>query len=378
MTAGGAELIALAAGGTGGHVFPAQALAAELQRRGHLVAVITDARGASFGEDVATYTIPAARLERSVRGIAAAVREMMTGTTAALRLLRRLRPVAVVGFGGYASVPPVLAARLLGIPRVLHEQNAVLGRANRFLANQVDRIAVSFAEVAAVRQRNRRKLVRTGNPVRPAIARARTPYSPPGPDGRVNLLVLGGSQGARVFSDVIPEALALLPPALRQRICVVQQCRSEDVDRVREAYAASAVSAELSSFFSDIPERLAASHLVLTRAGASSVAELAAAGRPGIFVPYPFATDDHQTANARALDAAGAGWLIPQRAFSPETVSARIESLIATPKLLDQAAANAAGLFQADAAARLSDLVEDVARGDAQAVAGSRIRGAVA
>ena len=379
MSAPAQHPIVLATGGTGGHVFPAQALAAELQRRGRVVAVITDARGAAFEGAVATHRIRAATLARSPMALAAAGRDITLGLVQSWRLLGRFKPSAVVGFGGYASVPTLLAARLRNVPRILHEQNAVLGRANRLLAPYVDRIAVSFAEVQAVQPRDRSKLVRTGNPVRPGIATlAGSPYAAPAPGGPVNLLVLGGSQGARVFSDVVPEALAALPAHVRGRLRVTQQCRPEDLDRVRAGYAEAGITAELSTFFADVPERLLAAHLVIARAGASSVAELTAAGRPAILVPDPCATDDHQTANARSVDAAGAAWLMPQNAFSPQALAARLECFLSLPTTLENAAGRAAALFQADAASRLADLVEQTIRPEEAPARATRIRGAVA
>ena len=370
--------VVLATGGTGGHVFPAQALAAELQRRGHAVAVLTDARGATFEAGVDTHRIRAATITRSVPGLAKGARDILLGTAQAWRLLRRLRPAAVVGFGGYSSVPTVLAASWLRVPTLLHEQNAVLGRANRFLAARVDRIATSFPEVQGVRTSDRGKLVRTGNPVRPAIATSGRPYAAPGSDQGVELLVLGGSQGARIFSDTIPDALAALPAHLRSRLHIVQQCRPEDLDRVRARYAEIGLAADLASFFADVPQRLAAAHLVIARSGASSVAEFLAAGRPALLVPYPFAMDDHQTANARAIDAAGGAWLMPQEAFSAQSLAARIESFLALPATLETAAAKASALAQPDAAARLADLVEDTIRSAEAPARAARIRSAAA
>lgn len=366
-----ARPVVLAAGGTGGHVFPAQALAAEMQRRGHAVAVVTDSRGAAFEGGVHTYRIRAASPTGSPAGLALAARDLGLGSVQAVRLLRRLRPAAVVGFGGYASVPTLLAAYWLRLPSLLHEQNAVLGRANRLLAPRVDRIAVCFTDVEAVRPADVPKLVRIGNPLRPAIAAvAGARYQAPDTRGQLALLVLGGSQGARVFSDVVPEAVAALPPALRARLRIAQQCRPEDLASVRTRYAELGVEAELSSFFEDVPQRLVAAQLVIARAGASTVAELTAVGRPAILVPYPFAMDDHQTANARAVDAADGAWLMPQTAFTAAALAARLESLLTLPAALERAATAAARLGLPDAAARLADLVEDRLRRPAAPRAG--------
>jgi UDP-N-acetylglucosamine--N-acetylmuramyl-(pentapeptide) pyrophosphoryl-undecaprenol N-acetylglucosamine transferase len=264
---------------------------------------------------------------------------------------------AVVAFGGYPSVAPVLGARLLGNapPVILHEQNAVLGRANRFLARHATWLALSFPQTARVPNGVASEIV--GNPVRPAIAAlADREYTPPSADSEIRLLVIGGSLGARVFSDVVPAAVALLPDALRGRLSVVQQCRAEDIERVGAAYTASEIQAELAVFFTDIPERLAAAHLVVARAGASTVAELAVAGRPAILVPLPGAIDDHQSANAAALVAARGASMIAQREFTAEALVDRLAALLATPDRLVHAAAAARRLARPDAATRLAEL----------------------
>jgi UDP-N-acetylglucosamine--N-acetylmuramyl-(pentapeptide) pyrophosphoryl-undecaprenol N-acetylglucosamine transferase len=277
----------------------------------------------------------------------------------------RLRAAAVVGFGGYPCVAPVLSARLLRRrPAViLHEQNAVLGRANRFLARHADALALSFADTTRVPETA--ATVVTGNPVRPAIAiLADAAYAPP--DDTVHLLVLGGSLGARVFSDVVPPALATLPERLRARLAVAQQCRPEDLDRVRTAYAEAGIAADLAAFFPDVADRLTHAHLVIARAGASTVAELAAAGRPSILVPLPGAIDDHQAANARALaDARGAS-VIAQSDFSPATLAAQLTLLLDAPEMLVHAAQAARRIARPDATARLADLVEDLMRREAR------------
>jgi UDP-N-acetylglucosamine--N-acetylmuramyl-(pentapeptide) pyrophosphoryl-undecaprenol N-acetylglucosamine transferase len=355
----GAAPIILATGGTGGHVFPAQALAAALIARGRSVVVITDKRGAVFGDAVPTHRIRAATATDSFGGLARAALDIGLGTLQARRLLRRLKPAAVVGFGGYPSLPTMFAAVSLKVPTVIHEQNAVLGRANRLLAPRVGRIATSFEQVIGMGEAERAKAVAVGNPVRPAIARLHgTVYPPPQTDGPLSILVLGGSQGARVFSEVLPAATALLPALLRARISIVQQCRPEDLEAARAAYAALGMAPELSTFFDDVPERLARAQLVIARAGASTMAELAVSGRPAILVPYPHATDDHQTANARALDEAGAAWLVPQDAFRPQTLAARLESLLTNIGQLPAHAAAARAAAHPDAAERLADVVE--------------------
>lgn len=365
MTTSDAPLIVLTAGGTGGHVFPAEALAAELLARGYRLAFITDRRGHAYGGtlgQIDTHRIRAGGLMGG--GLGAKLRslaELAVGTVQAYRILRRLKPAAVVGFGGYPSVPATLAATRMGIPTLLHEQNAILGRANRLLAARVDRIATSFGAIEGVAAADRGKIVLTGNPVRPAIRSRRDhPYKEPVTDEPFRILVLGGSQGARVFSAVVPAALALLPEAQRRRLRVSQQARPEDVEAARAGYAAADVQAEVESFFQDVPERLAACHLLIARAGASTTAELTVIGRPAILVPYPSAADDHQTANARAVDERGGAWLMPQDAFTPEALAARLESFMSLPATLARAAAAAHAAGRPDAAARLADAVAEL------------------
>jgi UDP-N-acetylglucosamine--N-acetylmuramyl-(pentapeptide) pyrophosphoryl-undecaprenol N-acetylglucosamine transferase len=350
--------ILLAAGGTGGHMFPAEALARALIDRGRRVILVTDRRGRGFGDRlpaVEVFRITAAGLAggsllRRAQGIA----QLLRGYLQARRLVIRLRPALVVGFGGYASVPTVYAAQRAGLPTLLHEQNAVLGRANRMLAAQARAVATSFPKTAALGKATPRL---TGNPVRPAIAAlGAQPY--PAMEGTLRLLVLGGSQGARVFARLIPAALAALAAERRRRIAIAQQCRPEDLEQVRSAYAALGQPAELADFFTDVAERLAIAHLVISRSGASTVAELAAAGRPAILLPYPHATDDHQTANAAAFAGAGAGWLMPEANASPESLARHLAMLLDNPAALSEAAAAARNFGQGDAAVRLADLAE--------------------
>ncbi|HYG87627.1 MAG TPA: undecaprenyldiphospho-muramoylpentapeptide beta-N-acetylglucosaminyltransferase [Azospirillum sp.] len=358
--------IILAAGGTGGHIFPAEALARELLKRGCSVTLVTDRRGHAFGDslpEVPVHRIRAASPSGGVLGKLKGAVQLGLGILDARALLRRLGPAAVVGFGGYPSVPTVYAAGRAGVPALLHEQNAVLGRANRLLVGSARRLAVAYPSIAGVRDADAAKIVQTGNPVRPAVAAKRNAlYQAPPADGPVHILVMGGSQGARVFSEVIPAALARLPEALRSRIHLSQQCRPEDIEGVRAASAGLGLGAvELESFFRDVPERLAASHLAITRAGASTVAELTCIGRPAILVPYPFATDDHQTANAKAVAAAGAAWHVPQPEFTAETLAARLTALLADSHDLTRAAQASAAWGTDDAASRLADAVLDLA-----------------
>jgi UDP-N-acetylglucosamine--N-acetylmuramyl-(pentapeptide) pyrophosphoryl-undecaprenol N-acetylglucosamine transferase len=353
--------IVLAAGGTGGHVFPAEALARALVSRGRAVAFMTDARGENFSDRVAgveTYRVRAGRFDRGLLGKAVGVAELMLGLAQARGRLRALTPAAVVGFGGYPSVPTVMAASLLHLPTVIHEQNAVLGRANRLLAPRVRRIATSFAEVAMLGTTERQRARHTGNPVRPAIAALATAaYTAPQGDTPFELLVLGGSQGARILSEVVPAALAALPDALRRQLRVSQQARPEDLDAVRRAYEGSGVVAELASFFGDVPQRLARAHLVIARSGASTVAELGAAGRPAILVPYPFAADNHQAANAAAFEASGGGSVLLQPVFTAEALARLLQELAVGPERLAAMAAAARAFGRPDAAERLADLV---------------------
>jgi UDP-N-acetylglucosamine--N-acetylmuramyl-(pentapeptide) pyrophosphoryl-undecaprenol N-acetylglucosamine transferase len=354
--------IVIAAGGTGGHFFPAEALAGELVARGHRIVLMTDVRSGSLS------SAPFAGRERYVirgagiadRGLwrgAKAVGSLASGVIQARGILAGIGAGSVVGFGGYPSIAPVLAARLLRHRPaiILHEQNAVLGRANRFLTKRADVLALGFEGTKSVPAGARIEV--TGNPVRPAItALSQTGYI--AASDRIRLLILGGSLGARVFSDVVPAALRSLPQALRARLSVVQQARPEDLERVKAAYAADGIAAELSAFFPDVAARLVAAHLVVARAGASTVAELAVAGRPAILVPLPGAIDDHQSANARALAAAGGAWVVPQARFTPTFLAERLGALLADPVGLAEVAVGARSQARADAAARLADLVE--------------------
>lgn len=355
-------VIVLSAGGTGGHVMPALALAAALRDQGYACVMATDARGAQFREmaqDIPFHVLeagaPAGGMGAKLRGILALGR----GTVQALGLLRRINPPVVVGFGGYPCVPAVLAARMLGVPVVLHEANAILGKANRFLARGAAAVALSHGQGGG-----EAKAVVTGNPVRPEFAEiGRKPYPAPTAEGVLRILVTGGSLGAEVFGRVVPEALTGLPEALRARLGVVQQCVAEDKARVREAYASAGIRAWVEPFFTDLPDQIEAAQLVIARSGASTVAELAVAGRPAIFVPYPHHADQQQKANARAIEAAGGGWVMDQADFTPQALRARIESLMQEPQTLVNAAAAARSCGVADAAARLADLTIRVAEG---------------
>lgn len=358
--------IVIAAGGTGGHFFPAEALAAELAARGHRIALMTDARSGGLRSEAfagrETFVLRGAGLAgrgalRAVRGALA----LAAGTAQARGILAGLNAAAIVGFGGYPSVSPVLASRLMRhrAAVVLHEQNAVLGRANRMLSRFADRLALGVAGTTLLPRRS--AAVLTGNPVRPAIrALAGQGYEPPAADGSIRLLVTGGSQGARVFSDAVPQAVRLLPDTLRGRLRIVQQCRPEDLERVHAAYLEMGVDAELSAFFPDMAERLAATHFVIARAGASTAAELGVAGRPALLVPLPGSIDSHQIYNAIASGAD----LIEQSEFedSPQVLAEALAVRLPYPELLAVKARAMAEHGIPDAAARLADLVEAEAR----------------
>ncbi len=353
------QTVVVAAGGTGGHLFPAEALAAELTARGRRVVLMTDGRSGGlhgFASGEAFVLRGAGIAGRGALRAGQAVVALAAGTVQARGILGRLNAMAVVGFGGYPSVAPVLASRSLRRRPavVLHEQNAVLGRANRQLARFADALALGMADTRRVPAGVR--AVHTGNPVRPAVlALADAAYVAPGADGPIHLLVTGGSLGARVFSDAVPAAVALLPPALRTRLRITQQCRAEDLDRVRAAYTAASVPAELAAFFADLPDRLAAAQFVIARAGAGTVAELCAIGRPALLVPLPGAIDNHQAFNARA---SGAEVLDQAVAADPAALASALARSLLDPAGLADAAARIAAHAIPDAAARLADLVE--------------------
>jgi UDP-N-acetylglucosamine--N-acetylmuramyl-(pentapeptide) pyrophosphoryl-undecaprenol N-acetylglucosamine transferase len=356
--------VVIAAGGTGGHIFPAQSLAQELAKRGRRVVLMTDDRGHNYAQafpQAEIVTVKSATFAGlGAVGKALAFVRLGLGATSAFLALGRVKPAVVVGFGGYPALPTMFAAARRGLPSVIHEQNAVLGRVNRWLAPAVTRIASAFGRLTHLDPLLQPRVIVTGNPVRPAVLQDRRAYTAPTLEGRLNLLVFGGSQGARVFATLVPEAIAKLPEALRKRLDLVQQCRPEDLDAVKARYAAMGVQPTLASFFGDMGARLAAAHLVIARAGASTVTELAAVGRPAILVPYPFAMDDHQTANAHEMADAGAAWAFAEKGLTADVLAEKIGELARNPALLEAAAAKALSLGRNDAAARLADLVEEV------------------
>lgn len=359
------SLFVLMAGGTGGHLFPAMALAEELHRRGHTVHLMTDHRVESYGGDFPAaeiHIVPSATpsLQNPIKFVLAGIR-IVWGIAVAWLKLGRIRPDAVVGFGGYPVFPPFLAAALRGIPGLLHEQNAVMGRANRALARFARAIATSFA-APRFGEAYKDKITLTGNPVRDKVRELaeQITFAPPGEKGPLRLLVFGGSQGARAFSDLVPPAIVHLPEALRKRLAVVQQCRPEDLERVAMTYGALKVNVTLESFFSDLPERMIASHLIICRSGASSVAEIGVLGVPAIFIPLPGSIDADQKANAATFEREGAGWLVEQANISPQSLAIRLEELFKAPDRLRDAALNAKAQGRPDAVVKLADLAETI------------------
>jgi UDP-N-acetylglucosamine--N-acetylmuramyl-(pentapeptide) pyrophosphoryl-undecaprenol N-acetylglucosamine transferase len=361
-----APLILLAAGGTGGHLFPAEALGVELIRRGFRVRLATDSRALRysglFSKDMIDVVPSETVRGRSPWRLAYTGAMLAAGTAVSLNLMRRLKPAAVVGFGGYPTLPPLLAAKLFGVPGIIHEANAVLGRANRFLSSRVSAIATSLPGVLDRDPALAGKTTAVGTPMRPAIlAAAVVTYVSPEPTGPFRLLVVGGSQGARVMADILPSAIERLEPALWNRLVLTQQVREEDMARVRAVYDRLKINADLAPFFGDLPARLASHHLVVSRSGAGTVAELAAIGRPSILVPLPGSIDQDQFANAGVLAQAGGALRIAQTEFTPDRLAAEISALAAEPRQLAAMAASARSVGRLDAAQRLADLVMKVA-----------------
>jgi UDP-N-acetylglucosamine--N-acetylmuramyl-(pentapeptide) pyrophosphoryl-undecaprenol N-acetylglucosamine transferase len=355
----------LAAGGTGGHMVPAAALAEELMRRGHRVALVSDARGVRFPglfDGVQTHVLPAGRFQmKRPQGWLGAVREMARGRAMARELYRNFKPAAVIGFGGYPAMPALLAAFAERIPTAVHEQNAVLGRVNRLVSRRVDAIATSYAHTERLAPKLASRTHLVGNPVREAVLRLRAkPYPLLEEDGIFRVLVTGGSQGASVLSQVVPDGLAMLPVSFRRRLQVTHQARVEDIDTCRASYARHQIAADLATYLPDLPEQLAWAHLVIARAGASTIAELTAAGRPAILVPLPSATDDHQTVNAREITRAGGARTIAQGDFTAIELAKQMQKLGLDPVALENAAGRAKSVGRPDAVGDLADLVESL------------------
>lgn len=352
----------LAAGGTGGHIMPAFALATELKKRGHHVALVTDERGAAVPgtfKEGEKHILPAGRLSGGPVGWLKAARAIWTGRDMAGRLYESFAPSAVIGFGGYPALPALLAAFKAGVPTAVHEQNAVLGRVNRLIAGKVDAVATSYKQVRRLKPGHGDKAHLVGNPVRDEILALRSqPFPALTEDGIFRVLVTGGSQGASVLSDVVPDGLAMLPLSFRRRMQVTQQCREEDIERVERRYAELGIPADLATYLPDLPERLGWAHIVIARAGASTIAELTVAGRPAILVPLPIATDDHQTANAKEMAAGGGARVIRQSDFTPSELAKQMQKLGLEPDALMNAAGRARAAGYPEATRDLADLVE--------------------
>jgi UDP-N-acetylglucosamine--N-acetylmuramyl-(pentapeptide) pyrophosphoryl-undecaprenol N-acetylglucosamine transferase len=357
-----APVILLAAGGTGGHLFPAEALATILVARGYRVHLATDSRGMAYGGNFpaeARHLIRAGTpTKRDPISNFIALARLALGLAQSLGLIIKLRPAVVVGFGGYPSVPPLVAAFLLLRPAYLHEQNGVMGRANRFLARLVRGIGTGFPAPKLTPAAISSRLRHVGNPVRPQVREvAEITYDAPSADGELRVLITGGSQGARILSDVVPQALALLSDTMRKRLVITHQARADDIENARARYAKAGVAAEIAAFFPDLPARIASSHLVIGRAGASTIAELSVIGRPSILIPLAGSLDQDQAANAESLRAIGAAQVIAQRDFRPETLASVLLSFLQDPRHLTDAAKAAKQAAIPDAAQRFADFV---------------------
>jgi UDP-N-acetylglucosamine--N-acetylmuramyl-(pentapeptide) pyrophosphoryl-undecaprenol N-acetylglucosamine transferase len=366
----------LAAGGTGGHMIPAHALAEELMARGHHVALVTDDRGARIPglfDRVPVHVLPAGRMHGGPVGWLRALRNIFTGRAMASRMYETFKPSAVIGFGGYPALPALLAAQREKIPTIIHEQNAVLGRVNRLVAFRVDAIATAYSRIERLKPKHNDKVHLVGNPVREEVVAIREqPFPPLTEDGIFRLLVTGGSQGASILSHVVPAGLGLLPEHIRRRLQVTQQCRQDDIETVRAKYAELGIPADLATYIPELPDRLAWAHLVIARAGASTIAELTAAGRPAILIPLPSATDDHQTANAREMAKAGGARMITQRQFNPVELAKQMQKLAMEPEALRKAADRARKVGRPTATADLADLVERIGLDPEAAAFGDR------
>jgi len=361
------KLILISAGGTGGHMLPAASLARDLVSRGFRVEIATDWRGYTFEKffgGLPMHVLKAGTIQKGFITKFTGPASLVLGIGQAYRLIDKLKPIAVIGFGGYPSFPSVYAAQNKKIPTIIHEQNAVLGRANVVLSKRADRIALSLPHVEGVSDFDQPKIVVTGNPVREEIGRLYAlPYPLLQADGPLKIFVMGGSLGAKVFSVVVPAALARLPAPQRARIEVIQQCRAEDIDAARDVYVRAGIKARLETFFHDVPDILASSHLVISRSGASTVAEVTTAGRPAIFVPYPHHADMQQKANAETVADQGGAWVMTEQGFTEDALLTRIETFLQNPETLFRAAEAARSCGRPDAARRLGNLVVALASG---------------
>lgn len=362
-----AKQILISAGGTGGHMFPAEALARDLIGRGYRVALATDIRGKKFepfADGVPVYVLKSGAAKAGFFGKIQSVISLGLGVLQARKLIDKLKPAVVVGFGGYPSFPAVYMAQKKNIPTIIHEQNAIIGKANAYLAPKADRIAVAWKNIAGISESDSVRTVITGNPVRPDIAALyNKPYPAIEQDGALRVFVMGGSLGASVFADIIPAMVKKLPSSMRVRLDIVQQCRAENIDAVRTAYQEAGVKAELATFFENVADRLERCHLVIARSGASTVSEVATAGRPAIFVPYPHHKDQQQKRNADAIFDAGGAWVMTQEGFTVEALLTRIETFLQNPESLFNAAENARTCGKPDAARKLGNVVTALASG---------------
>lgn len=354
--------ILLSAGGTGGHVFPARALAEELLIRGYHIEIATDTRGLKYFEGldatIPRHIIASGTYTNGIMGKIVGGVELLRGLFQSIKLVRDIKPIAIVGFGGYPSAPPLFAGQILGVRTVLHEQNAILGLANKLLAPLASQIALSYEHTVGLTDKLKAKSVFTGNPVRQAIADLSiVPY--PSLDGKITIMVVGGSQGAKVFSDVVPLAIAALPVELQRRLNVIQQSRPDAVDAVRAIYSQTELDFEIKSFFDDMPERIKATHLFITRSGASSVAEMTAAGRPAIYVPFPWNRDNQQVFNAEQVEKAGGGWMVLEKNLTVEALKLTLQNLLESPETLQKAANAAKNQGRIDATHRLADIIAE-------------------
>ncbi len=351
--------IVLCAGGSGGHIFPAEALATELQKKGFNIFFLTDKRGQTFKDkNFSIYQISGEAVTgKTFFKKLIALTKIALGVLQSYCLFRKLKPLVVIGFGGFASIPGATAAILSRIPLVIHEQNAVLGKANHLLARKASLILTSFPETKKLPLSAKVKYV--GMPVRPEIAnKAAYPYPYLDLNSPINLLIIGGSQGAAILSKVIPDALKMLPVNIKKRLKVSQQCRPEDINNVREAFIGSGIDNELASFFNDIPDRMANAHLIISRSGSSSIAEIFTIGRPAILIPFAKAADDHQTVNALALTDSGGGFLIPEKSFSAENLNERLLNLFKNPEILKKAASCALVPDMPKVSQKLCEIIE--------------------
>ncbi len=340
---------------------PAAALASDLIGRGYRVELVTDKRGVSFASmfgDIPIHVVKSGTARAGIMGKVKGAFNLGFGVLHALKLVHSLKPDLVIGFGGYPCVPAVFAAQKFDIPTILHEQNAVLGKANAFLAPNAERIALSMPSISGLEGDEKFRAVITGNPVRPEISALHDlEYEPPSDNGEMRILVMGGSLGASVFSDIVPKALAKLSAPHRARLKIMQQCRESDIDIARATYEKAGIKAELSTFINDVASELKAAHLVIARSGASTVAEVSVAGKPAIYVPYPHHKDQQQKKNAVAIANTGGAWVMVEDGFTIDALLTKIEIFLQAPETLSSAAANAKACGRADAAKKLGNLV---------------------